>query len=156
MALPILILRDLRLNRRDKCGVAFLLFLGICMISATATRSVLMVQLGDQLRANPETVSPSLSRATEILGYLEISVALVAGSLPSMRSKLRRMNETKAQKRPKRKDGIRTIGGSGNHTVSYEVHGDMEMAGESDDSQKLVLQQPDHSIMFLTTHEPKE
>jgi hypothetical protein len=72
-----------------------------------------VVPLGHQLRTDPAGTSPTLARLCEILGFFELSVALVAASLPSVRSKLRRMDEAKARKQPKRKDGQRTIGGSG-------------------------------------------
>jgi hypothetical protein len=112
MAVPLAILRTLKLNRRDKWGFAFLLALGTFTVAATIIRTVLVVSVGKD-SSKAVQVSPERARAADIMAYVEVSVALIAASLPSFRSKLHHVREKERQRAPKRSDGTVTIGGSG-------------------------------------------
>lgn len=114
MAVPVSVLRTLRLKRRDKYTIVLLVFLGISTITTTAARTVVILYFRNPKaihnisRANTE--GPSLPYIAQLLNTVEPAVALLSSSLLSLHSALHRKRRVYI---PKRKDGTATIGGSG-------------------------------------------
>ncbi len=87
MIVPIIMLRRLQLGSRDRWAFRFLLFVGFCTIATTAARSTLIVQLSSTWgQGSSLTADPTKSNIGELLANVEMTVALIAASLPSLRA----------------------------------------------------------------------
>lgn len=139
MAIPLVILHYITKLPRERYAIFFLLFLGLGTIATTATCCALHITYRKQLM-----VYYSYVQLAELLACIELSVALMAVSLPSLKGVLYRRSERRQSKMSSSTGTTQTTQTTGKESKrsGSEMRGEVaeeEEAWEEDDERRLVI-----------------
>lgn len=93
MGMPLLMIRSIQVRSREKWAILFLLFLGTAMVVTTLTCCALHITFRQEL-----VVYYSFVQTATLLAIVELSVAVSAVSLPSLRAVLYHRREQQRRK----------------------------------------------------------
>lgn len=93
MGMPLLMIRNIQVHTRERWAIVFLLFLGFSMVVTTLTCCALHVTYRNEL-----VVYYSYVQTAQLLAVVELSVCIVAVSLPSLKAVLYRHHEQQRRK----------------------------------------------------------
>lgn len=143
MAMPLIMIRQIQIRSRERWAIMFLLFLGGGMVITTLTCCALHITYRQHL-----VVYYSFLQTASLLALVELSVAVSAVSLPSLRAVLYRRREELRRKSAATYTGSGS-GGSGLTSYKNAVRGreegkmdglDEEVgAEEEEDTSQLVI-----------------
>ncbi|KAF8247147.1 hypothetical protein K440DRAFT_661623 [Wilcoxina mikolae CBS 423.85] len=134
LSIPLMILHYITVLPRERYAIIFLLFLGLGTIVTTSTCCALHITYRHHL-----VVYYSYVQLAELLAFIELSVALTAVSLPSLKAVLYRKQENRRRKMQSSSGAGESKRTACSSTPGTDTQWEVEPDARSEDEGRLVI-----------------